>query len=157
VQFDFNLPGRFDISFVDQDGQHKAPVMVHRAILGSIERFFGILVEHFAGNFPAWLAPVQAKILPVSDKVMEYAESVHRSLLEAGMRAELDRRPEKVGAKIRDAELEKIPYMLVVGPREAEAGTVSLRVHHQGDQGSVPVGAFLERAKTAIAARSLTP
>jgi len=88
---------------------------------------------------------------------MEYAESVHRSLLEAGLRAELDRRPEKVGAKIRDAELEKIPYMLVVGPREAEAGTVSLRVHHQGDQGSVPVGAFLERAKTAIAARSLTP
>jgi threonyl-tRNA synthetase len=157
VQFDFNLPGRFDISFVDQDGQHKAPVMVHRAILGSIERFFGILVEHFAGNFPAWLAPVQAKVLPVSDKVMEYAESVHRSLLEAGLRAELDRRPDKVGAKIRDAELEKIPYMLVVGPREAEAGAVSLRVHHQGDQGSVPVGAFLERAKTAIAARSLTP
>ncbi len=157
VQFDFNLPGRFDISFVDQDGQHKAPVMVHRAILGSIERFFGILVEHFAGSFPVWLAPVQAKVLPVSDKVMDYAESVHRSLVAAGLRAELDRRPEKVGAKIRDAELEKIPYMLVVGPREAEAGAVSLRVHHQGDQGSIPVAAFLERAKVAISSRSLTP
>jgi len=157
VQFDFNLPGRFDISFVDQDGQHKPPVMVHRAILGSIERFFGILVEHFAGNFPSWLAPVQAKVLPVSDKVMDYAESVHRSLVEAGLRAELDRRPEKVGAKIRDAELEKVPYMLVVGPREAEAGTVSLRVHHQGDQGAIPIGAFLDRARSAISSRSLTP
>ena len=157
VQFDFNLPGRFDISFVDQDGQHKVPVMVHRAIMGSIERFFGILVEHFAGNFPVWLAPVQAKVLPVSDKVLEYAESVQRSLVAAGLRAELDRRPEKVGAKIRDAELEKVPYMLVVGPREAEAGTVSLRVHHQGDQGSVTVGAFTERARVAVATRSLTP
>ncbi|MBP7148433.1 MAG: threonine--tRNA ligase [Acidobacteria bacterium] len=156
VQFDFNLPRLFDLSFVDQDGAHKRPHMVHRAILGSLERFFGILVEHFGGAFPPWLAPVQAKLLPVSEKVLAYAESVHRELAEAGIRAEIDRRPEKIGAKIRDAELEKVPYMLVVGPREADAGAVSLRIHHVGDQGSVPLGKFIERARAAIAGRALT-
>ena len=155
VQFDFNLPRRFGISYVDQDGQHKTPYMVHRAILGSLERFFGILVEHFAGAFPPWLAPVQAKILPVSDKVLEYGESLLAEFLAAGFRAELDRRPEKVGAKIRDAELEKIPYMLIIGPKEAESRTVSLRIHQQGDQGAVVVEDFIARVRNAIDTRSL--
>ena len=157
IQFDFNLPRRFDISFVDHDGQHKLPVMVHRAILGSMERFFGILIEHFAGAFPPWLAPVQVKVLPVSEKVAEYADALGTRLLAAGLRAEVDRRPEKIGAKIRDAELEKIPYMLVVGPREAQADSVSLRIHKVGDQGTVAVPAFIERASRAIATRSLEP
>ncbi len=155
VQFDFNLPRRFDISYVDQDGQAKPPFMVHRAIYGSIERFFGILIEHFAGAFPVWLAPVQARILPVSEKVAEYGEQVLARLEAAGIRAELDRRSDKIGAKIRDAELEKIPYMLIIGPREAEAGAVSLRVHREGDQGSVEVDAFMERALAAERSRSL--
>ncbi|MCE5245661.1 threonine--tRNA ligase [bacterium] len=157
IQFDFNLPRRFGISFVDADGQRKTPYMVHRAIVGSLERFFGILVEHFAGAFPPWLAPVQAKVLPVSEKVAEYAESLGARLKAAGIRVEVDRRPEKIGAKIRDAELEKIPYMLVVGPREAQADAVSLRLRKVGDQGTTPVAAFVERALAAIKTRSLEP
>ncbi|UCF69488.1 MAG: threonine--tRNA ligase [Acidobacteriota bacterium] len=157
VQFDFNLPRRFDIAFVDQDGQRKQPYMVHRAIYGSIERFFGILIEHFGGYFPVWLAPVQARVLPVSEKVSEYAESVLCRLQQAGLRAECDRSPDKVGAKIRNAELAKVPYMLVVGPREADSDAVSLRIHQQGDQGSVAVDAFIERARSATAERRLQP
>jgi threonyl-tRNA synthetase len=157
IQFDFNLPRRFNISFVDHDGQHKTPHMVHRAIVGSLERFFGILIEHFAGAFPAWLAPVQARVLPVSEKVLEYADSVGKRLAAAGLRVEVDRRSDKVGAKIRDAEMEKIPYMLIVGPREAQADAVSLRLHKGGDQGSTPVDAFLARAQAAIANRSIEP
>ena len=140
---------------MDADGQRKTPYMVHRAIVGSLERFFGILVEHFAGAFPPWLAPVQAKVLPVSEKVAEYAESLGARLKAAGLRVEVDRRPEKIGAKIRDAELEKIPYMLVVGPREAQADAVSLRLRKVGDQGTTPVAAFVERALAAIKTRSL--
>ncbi len=155
IQFDFNLPRRFDISYVDADGQHKAPYMVHRAIYGSMERFFGILIEHFAGAFPPWLAPVQARILPVSDKVSEYGEQLLSQLEDAGIRSELDRRADKIGAKIRDAELHKIPYMLIVGPREAENGSVSLRVRHDGDQGSLPTSEFIARAGKAIEERSL--
>ncbi|RMG46201.1 MAG: threonine--tRNA ligase [Acidobacteria bacterium] len=157
VQFDFNLPRRFDISYVDQDGKHKPPYMVHRAILGSFERFFGILIEHYAGAFPVWLAPVQARILPVSEKVSEYAENLLSRLRDAGLRAELDRRSEKVGAKIRDAELEKIPYMLIVGPREAREDAVSLRVHRHGDCGAMPVAAFIERARRAVSERRAEP
>jgi threonyl-tRNA synthetase len=157
IQFDFNLPRRFGITYADKDGQHKPPYMVHRAIYGSLERFFGILIEHFAGDFPPWLAPVQARILPVSEKVSGYAESLLARLREAGLRAELDRGSEKVGAKIRDAELEKVPYMLVVGPREAESNAVSLRIRHQGDQGSVAADEFIERVSRAVRERSVQP
>ncbi len=157
IQFDFNLPRRFEITYVDEDGQRKVPYMVHRAIYGSIERFFGILVEHFAGAFPPWLAPEQARILPVSDKAMDYAESVLAEVAAAGVRVELDRRPEKLGAKIRDAELAKVPWMLIVGPRDAKAGTVSLRVRHEGDRGAMPIAEFVDYARKNLAERSLEP
>lgn len=157
IQFDFNLPRRFDINFIDQDGARKHPYMVHRAILGSLERFFGILIEHYGGAFPVWLSPVQVKVLPVSEKVLDFADALGRRLAAAGIRAEVDRRPEKIGAKIRDAEMEKVPYMLVVGPREAQADSVSLRLHKIGDQGAIPVEGFIERARTAIHNRSLVP
>jgi threonyl-tRNA synthetase len=156
IQFDFNLPTRFGIEFIDNDGGHKQPYMVHRAIYGSFERFFGILIEHYAGAFPAWLAPVQARVLPVSEKVAEYAESVATRLLHRGLRVEVDRSANKIGAKIRDAELEKIPYMLVVGAREAEADTLSLRVRHQGDRGSMTVDEFGARLAQNVARRALT-
>ncbi|MDQ7006206.1 MAG: threonine--tRNA ligase [Acidobacteriota bacterium] len=155
IQFDFNLPRRFGITYVDQDGQHKPPYMVHRAIYGSLERFFGILIEHFAGAFPPWLAPVQARVLPVSEKVIDYAESVLDTLARAGLRAELDRRSDKIGAKIRDAEMQKIPYMLIVGPKEAEAASVSLRIHHKGDEGAMPLESFIQRARRVVGERSL--
>ncbi len=157
IQFDFNLPRRFNLSFVADDGRRKMPHMVHRAIIGSMERFFGILIEHFGGAFPVWLAPVQAKVLPVSEKVADYARRLGERLAEAGLRVETDLRAEKINAKIRDAELLKIPYMLVVGPREAQSDSVSLRVHRLGDQGAVPVAGFLDRARAVIVTRSLEP
>ncbi len=157
IQFDFNLPRRFDITYVDEDGRKKVPYMVHRAIYGSIERFFGILVEHFAGAFPPWLAPEQARILPVSDRALDYAESVRAEVAAAGLRVKLDRRPEKLGAKIRDAELARVPWMLVVGPRDAKAGTVSLRVRHEGDRGALPIAAFVEYARERLVGRALEP
>ncbi len=157
IQFDFNLPRRFDITYVDEDGRKKVPYMVHRAIYGSIERFFGILVEHFAGAFPPWLAPEQARILPVSERALDYAESVRAEVAAAGLRVKLDRRPEKLGAKIRDAELARVPWMLVVGPRDAKAGTVSLRVRHEGDRGALPIAAFVEYARERLVGRALEP
>ena len=135
IQFDFNLPERFDLEFASSDGQHKRPVMIHRALLGSIERFFGVLVEHYAGNFPLWLAPVQVRLLPITDAVNEFAAGVTETLRSAGIRAELDSRSEKIGAKIRDAELQKVPYMFVIGGREAEKQAVSVRRHGTGDLG----------------------
>ncbi len=143
VQFDFNLPRRFGIEYVGDDGSRHQPVMVHRALWGSVERFFGVLIEHYAGAFPAWLAPVQATVLPVSEKFMDYAKKVRERLATAGFRAELDDRNEKLQAKIRDAQLQKIPYMLVVGGKEAEAGTVSVRHRAKGDLGPQPFEAFL--------------
>ncbi len=143
VQFDFNLPRRFGIEYVGDDGSRHQPVMVHRALWGSVERFFGVLIEHYAGAFPAWLAPVQATVLPVSEKFMDYAKKVRERLATAGFRAELDDRNEKLQAKIRDAQLQKIPYMLVVGGKEAEAGTVSVRHRAKGDLGPQPFDAFL--------------
>jgi threonyl-tRNA synthetase len=135
IQFDFNLPERFDLSYVDADGKHKRPFMIHRALLGSIERFFGVLIEHYAGNFPLWLAPVQVKVLPITDSLNDYGRQVVEKLKLANIRATIDERSEKVGAKIRDAEMMKIPYMFVVGGREAEAGSVSVRKHGGGDLG----------------------
>ena len=143
VQFDFNLPRRFDLEYVGEDGARHQPVMVHRALWGAVERFFGVLIEHYAGAFPAWLAPVQATVLPVSGKFEEYARSVEQKLRDAGFRVHLDDRNEKLQAKIRDAQLDKIPYMLVVGGKEAEAGSVSVRHRSKGDLGARPLAEFV--------------
>ena len=147
------LPERFDLTYVDADGQAKRPVAIHRAIFGSFERFIGILTEHFAGAFPTWLAPVQARVLPVSEKFMDYARSVHLRLRAAHVRAELDDRNEKLGYKIRDAQVRKVPYMLVVGGREAEQGTVSLRHRTGEDLGAVPLDRVVTDLTTEITAR----
>jgi threonyl-tRNA synthetase len=147
------LPERFDLTYVDADGQAKRPVAIHRAIFGSFERFIGILTEHFAGAFPTWLAPVQARVLPVSEKFMDYARTVHLKLRADRVRAELDDRNEKLGYKIRDAQVRKIPYMLVVGGREAEQGTVSLRHRSGEDLGAVPVDRVVSDLGAEIAAR----
>ncbi len=135
IQFDFSLPERFDLSYIAADGQQRRPFMIHRALLGSIERFFGVLIEHYAGNFPLWLAPTQVRVLPITDDLNEYAAAVVERLKEHDIRAVLDSRSEKIGAKIRDAEMLKVPYMFVVGKREAEADSVSVRRHSVGDIG----------------------
>jgi len=139
VQFDFNLPARFELEFVGEDGARHQPLMVHRALLGSVERFFGILIEHYAGAFPLWLAPTQVEICPVSEKVADYAKHVYETLKGHGIRVHLDDRNEKLPAKIRDAQMQKVPYMLVVGPKEAEAGSVSVRHRTKGDLGPRPI------------------
>ncbi|HEY7333907.1 MAG TPA: threonine--tRNA ligase [Bryobacteraceae bacterium] len=144
VQFDFNLPRRFELEYVAEDGKRHQPLMVHRALYGSVERFFGTLVEHYAGAFPVWLAPVQAVVMPITDRQLDYAKKVHTQLEEAGFRAQLDDRKEKVNLKIREAQLQKIPYMLVVGDREAEAGAVAVRHRKHGDMGAKPVEQFIE-------------
>ena len=139
VQFDFTLPRRFGLEYIAEDGKAHQPLMVHRALYGSVERFFGILLEHYAGAFPVWLAPVQAIVLPITDRQSDYARSVRNQLDAAGIRATVDDRSEKVNLKIRDAQLQKIPYMLVVGGREAESGQVAVRHRKHGDQGAKPV------------------
>ncbi len=144
-QLDFQMPERFDLSYVGADDAAHRPVMIHRALLGSMERFAGILIEHYAGRFPVWLAPVQAIVLPVSDRHNEYAGRVLAELRKAGVRVEADDRSESVGKKIRDAELGRYPYMLVVGDREQEAGAVAVRSHEDGELGAMPVAAFAER------------
>ena len=144
VQFDFTLPRRFGLEYIAEDGKSHQPLMVHRALYGSVERFFGILIEHYAGAFPVWLAPVQAVVLPITDRQNEYAKEVQRRLVNAGVRAELDERSEKVNLKIREAQLQKVPYMLVIGDREAQAGQVSVRHRKHGDQGVQTLDSFLE-------------
>src|SRR3984893_16419143 len=153
VQFDFNLPRRFGLEYVGEDGSRHQPVMVHRALWGSVERFFGVLIEHYAGAFPLWLAPVQIAILPVSGKFTEYAQQVARELTAAGFRAHLDDRNEKLQAKIRDSEMLKIPYMAVVGAKEAEAHTISVRHHGKGDLGPRPLATFIADLRTEVADR----
>jgi len=153
VQLDFNQPERFDLSYVGADNTTHRPIMIHRALLGSIERFFGILIEHYAGSFPAWLAPVQAKILPVSQKFADYGKKVTDELKAAGLRVVLDDDSEKLGYRIRRAELEKVPYVLVVGGREADAGTVGVRQRRGGDLGAMSIADFAERVKSEIAAK----
>ncbi len=145
LQLDYQLPQRFDLKYVGADGGEHRPVMIHRAMLGSIERFLGILIEHTAGAFPVWLAPLQAVVLPVSEKVHHYAATVYEELAHAGVRVELDARSEKLGYKIREAQLHKVPYMLVVGAREAEGGTVAVRLRHGEDLGAMPVAAVAAR------------
>jgi len=151
VQLDFTQPDRFDLTYVGADNAGHRPIMIHRALLGSLERFFGILIEHYAGNFPPWLAPVQAKVLPLSAKFVDYGREVTAKLKAAGLRAVLDDSDEKLGYKIRKAELEKVPYALVLGGREAEAGTVGVRKRMDGDQGAVTVDEFIARLKDEVA------
>ena len=147
IQFDFNLPERFDLTYIGDDGQKHRPVMVHRALLGSLERFFGIMVEHYAGSFPVWLAPTQAIVLSVTEKANDYAERVVAQMKDAGLRVRVDVRSEKIGLKIREAELEKIPFMLIVGERESESQTVSLRAHGRQDLGTQPVADVIARLR----------
>ena len=154
IQLDYNFPERFDLTYTGADNAEHCPVMIHRAIMGSYERFIGILLEHLEGELPVWLAPVQAIVLPISDRHAEYGAEVLARLQDAGVRAELDERGESVGRKIRDAELRKIPYMLVVGDREREAGEVSLREHRRGDAGSLTVDALIDRVRAETATRS---
>lgn len=155
VQFDFNLPQRFEMTYIDSDGQAKQPYMVHRAILGSLERFFGVLIEHYGGFFPMWIAPVQAKVIPITDKQMDYAIAVQKQLKAAGIRSELDDRSEKIGYKIREAETAKIPYMLVLGAKEAEIGQVSLRHHGEGDVGVFALEDVIKRFNDEVRSREL--
>ena len=143
IQLDFQLPQRFELEYIGADGEKHRPIMIHRVVFGSIERFIGILIEHFAGAFPAWLAPVQVRVLPISDKYMDYAKDVKAKLDEAGVRAEVDIRSEKIGYKIREAQTAKIPYMLVVGQKEAEEGTVAVRSRCAGDEGAKPLDQFI--------------
>jgi threonyl-tRNA synthetase len=154
VQFDFNLPERFDISYVGEDGQQHRPFMVHRALLGSMERFFGVLIEHYGGAFPLWLAPVQATVIPIADRHVEYADRVADELRAEGMRVELDARGERMQAKIRDAQLQKVPYMLVVGDREREAEAVAVRHRDGSDLGAMPLYQLIDRLKDEVAERS---
>jgi threonyl-tRNA synthetase len=156
VQFDFNLPARFGLEYVAEDGAKHQPLMVHRALLGSVERFFGILIEHYAGAFPVWLAPVQAQICPVSEKVADYAKHVAETFKRHNIRVHLDDRNEKLPAKIRDAQLQKIPYMLVVGAKEAEAGTVSVRHRSKGDQGAKPLSEVVAALQKEVESRQIS-
>lgn len=135
IQFDFNLPERFDMYYIGEDNKRHRPYMIHRAIFGSIERFIGVLIEHYAGLLPLWLSPVQAKIIPVADTHIPYAKEVEKKLKEAGLRVEVDERSERMNRKIRDAELQKIPYMLIVGDKEQQTGSVSVRTKKKGNVG----------------------
>src|ERR1035438_6279951 len=155
VQFDFTLPRRFELEYIGEDGKAHQPLMVHRALYGSIERFFGILIEHYAGAFPVWLAPVQAIVLPITDRQTEYARNVRKQLDAAGIRATVDERSEKVNLKIRDAQMQKIPYMLVVGDREQESGQVSVRNRKHGDQGVKTVEEFLAGIRALIESKAV--
>ena len=154
IQLDFQLPLRFNLEYTGADGEKHRPIMIHRVIFGSIERFIGILIEHFAGAFPTWLAPVQVKVLPISDKYMDYAQKVLDELNNSGVRAEIDTRAEKIGYKIREAQMKKIPYMLVVGAKEEEDGLVSVRSRFEGDEGQKTLTDFLAAIKMEIQAKT---
>jgi len=156
IQLDFNLAERFDLHYTGEDGKLHRPFLIHRAILGSLERFFGILIEHYNGNFPVWLAPVQVILIPVADRHNDYAASLTKIFKENGLRSKVDIRREKVGYKIRDAETHKIPFILVVGDKEVDKGTASLRIHMEGDKGEVVVNEFLEKVKELDKNRSLS-
>lgn len=153
IQLDMNLPERFELEYVDKDGTKKRPVMIHRVCFGSIERFIGILIEHFAGMFPTWLAPVQVKVLPISEKFVDYAESIKEQLEERGIRVELDNRDEKIGFKIREARNERVPYMLIVGEKDIEAGKVSVRSRANGEEGQADLSEFIARIEEEIKTR----
>ena len=151
IQFDFNLPERFDLTYVGEDGQDHRPYMIHRALLGSLERFFGVLIEHYGGAFPVWISPMQAVLVPIADRHLDYCHEVAKQLKAAGIRARVDDRSERMNAKIRDAQKQKIPYMLVVGDEEEESGQVALRLRSGDNPGAMPVADFIARAKQEIA------
>ncbi len=154
IQLDMQLPERFELEYIGADGEKHRPVMIHRVVLGSIERFIGVITEHFAGAFPLWLAPVQAKILPITDRVAEYADQVAAALDQAGLRVEVDHRNEKIGYKIREAQMQKIPYMLVIGDKEAEAGAVAVRTRTGEDLGAVPLADFIAKATAEVESKA---
>ncbi|MDO5441737.1 MAG: threonine--tRNA ligase, partial [Bacillota bacterium] len=155
IQLDYQLPGRFDLEYTDTNSEKQTPVMIHRVVFGSVERFIGIITEHFAGAFPTWLAPVQVKILPVTDRAFDYADSIKTTLEANGLRVQIDKRNEKTGRKIRDAQLEKVPYMLVVGDRDIEAGTVSPRHRTDGDLGAMGLNDFVKTIKEVVDSKEL--
>ena len=150
IQLDMLMPERFDLTYVGEDGQRHRPVMIHRVAFGSMERFIGILIEHYAGAFPVWIAPVQVKILPITDRNLGYAKSLANQLRELDIRVEVDERNEKIGYKIREAQMEKVPYMLVLGDKEEEAGMVAVRVRGQGDVGAMTFDDFQKMVSEAI-------
>lgn len=154
VQIDFHQPEAFDLKYIDEKGETKRPVMIHRAILGSFERFIGILTEHLQGAFPTWLAPVQAVIIPIADRHQDYGKKVLEQLKEAGVRAEMDDRSEKMQSKIRDAQMQKVPYMLIIGDREQEAGQVAVRTRDNEDKGVLPLEKFISQIKAAIESKA---
>jgi threonyl-tRNA synthetase len=154
IQFDFNLPERFDLSYIGEDGKEYRPYMIHRALMGSLERFFGVLIEHFAGAFPVWLSPVQVTVIPIADRHNEAARAVAARLKEAGLRVEVDDSSDRMNAKIRNAQLMKVPYMLVIGDQEAQSGTVSLRKRDGTRQDQMPLEQFLALAADRIARRA---
>ncbi|MFN2532897.1 MAG: threonine--tRNA ligase [Pyrinomonadaceae bacterium] len=156
VQFDFNFPERFQLEYIGEDNKPHRPLMIHRALFGSMERFFGVLIEHYAGAFPFWLAPVQVAALPITDRVNDYANEVAQELRKAGLRVETNLRSEKIGAKIRDAQLQKVPFMLVLGDREMDQKQVAVRERSQGDIGVMSIGEFLELARKLVETRALT-
>ncbi len=150
IQLDFQMPERFDLTYIGEDGEKHRPVMLHRVIFGAIERFIGILIENFAGAFPTWLAPVQAKIIPITDRNLEYAQLLSKKLEEQGIRTEIDERQEKIGYKIREAQMEKVPYMLVIGDKEMETNTVGVRERKNGDIGQMSLESFIEKIRDEI-------
>ena len=154
VQFDFNLPRRFELSYIAEDGREHRPYMVHRAILGSMERFMGILIEHYGGAFPVWLAPTQASIVPITDRHVEYARATAAQMTAAGLRIEVDDRGERMNRKIRDAQLNKVPYMLIVGDKEVAAETLSVRKRNGENLGPQPLASVIEMLQTDIADRT---
>ena len=155
IQIDFHLPHQFGLSYIAEDGQKHQPVMIHRAVVSTMERMISYLIELYAGAFPVWLAPVQAAVLPITDRHAEYAQGIFQKLTDAGFRVVLDDRNEKVNLKIREAQLQKIPYMLVLGDREAEAGQIAVRNRKHGDQGAVSVDDFVHRLTGLVNSRSL--
>jgi len=156
VQVDYVMPERFELEYTGSDGQKHRPVIIHRAPFGSLERFIGILIEHYAGEFPLWLAPVHAVVLPITDAQSAYARDVRAALLAAGLRAEIDERNEKIGYKIREWETKKVPYMLVVGEKEKQGNTVAVRRHKEGDKGAVAQEDFIRMLREKVDTKSLT-
>jgi len=153
VQVDYQLPVRFDLTYIGADNKAHRPVMIHRAPFGSMERFIGVLIEHFEGAFPLWLSPVQVAVLPISDKFEAYAKEIETALKSAGVRVDLDTTPDKIGAKIRRSSMEKVPYMIIAGEKEQADRTVSVRHRTEGDKGAIPLDAFVEQMKSTISER----
>jgi threonyl-tRNA synthetase len=155
VQVDFNLPEKFDISYIEEDGQRHQPIMLHRALMGSLERFFGCLIEHYAGAFPLWLAPVQVILLPITDNHADYADKIAQQLEESGVRVEKDLRNEKIGFKIREAQLQKIPYMIVLGDKEVESSTLGVRRRRSKETRTLDLKTFLDEVNEAVKNRTI--